>query len=123
MPPRTKYHRQFVTKKRKNDNKTKGGTLFDVPPSFIRYAYEIEPCLFQDNIPAVEILLKQAQVAVVDLAVAVQIGGGLDDLRGAAVQAVVSIQRIQVGVARDGGITGYQFRSYNTSGTVSVQPI
>ena len=75
------------------------------------------------GILVIELLLQQAQVAIVDLAVAVQIGSGLDDLRCAAVQAVVSIQRIQVGVAQDGGITGYQFRSYNTSGTVSVQPI
>lgn len=79
--------------------------------------------LFQRHVPAVEILLEQAEVTIVDLAVAVQIGGGLDDLHRATVQAVVSIQRIQVGVAQDGGITGYQFRSYNTSGTVSVQPI
>ena len=79
--------------------------------------------LFQRHSLTVEFLLQQAEVAIVDLAVAVQIGGGLDDLHRAAVQAVVSIQRIQVGVAQDGGITGYQFRSYNTSGTVSVQPI
>ena len=79
--------------------------------------------LFQRHVPAVEILLKQAKITIVHFTVAVQIGGGLDDLHRATVQAVVSIRRIQVGVARDGGITGYQFRSYNTSGTVSVQPI